>query len=87
MPYKPGEREYRAFSVPLECREAEGEEAEQFIVEGYATTFNDPYRMFSFEGVDYFEEIENRTTRRKQIGSGTFVHAGIPTYTLVPFHS
>lgn len=62
MPYKPGEREYRVFSVPLQCREAEaveGEEAKQeYIVEGYATTFNDPYVMFTYEGVDYSEQID-----------------------------
>lgn len=60
MPYKPMERQYRTFSVPLQVRAAE--EAEQakdeYIVEGYATTFNDPYRMFTYEGVDYFEQID-----------------------------
>lgn len=60
MPYKPMERQYRTFSVPLQVRAAE--EAEQakdeYIVEGYATTFNDPYRMFTYEGVDYYEQID-----------------------------
>ena len=74
MPYKPGEREYRAFSVPLECREAEGEEAEQFIVEGYATTFNDPYRMFSFEGVDYFEEIDRDALTEADMSDVVFLY-------------
>lgn len=61
MPYKPTERQYRTFSVPLQCRaaETEGEEREQeYIVEGYATTFNDPYVMFTFDGVDYSEQID-----------------------------
>lgn len=62
MPYKPTERQYRTFSVPLVCRaaEAEGEEAreEEYIVEGYATTFNDPYVMFTYDGVDYSEQID-----------------------------
>lgn len=64
MPYKPGEREYRVFSVPLQCREAEAVEGEtevkeeSYIVEGYATTFNDPYVMFTYEGVDYSEQID-----------------------------
>lgn len=62
MPYKPTERQYRTFSVPLVCRaaEAEGEETreEEYIVEGYATTFNDPYVMFTYDGVDYSEQID-----------------------------
>lgn len=62
MPYKPNERQYRTFSVPLVCRaaEAEGEETreEEYIVEGYATTFDDPYVMFTYDGVDYSEQID-----------------------------
>lgn len=29
-----------------------------YIVEGYATTFNTPYLLYSFDGVDYFEEVD-----------------------------
>lgn len=89
MAYKPEERQYRLFSVPLQVRAAdededdkdkvddtdetteeeptedeptededEKEEEKTYIVEGYATTFNDPYRMFSYDGVDYFEQID-----------------------------
>lgn len=60
MPYKPMERQYRTFSVPLQVRAAEEAEQAQdeYIVEGYATTFNDPYRMFTYEGVDYYEQID-----------------------------
>lgn len=63
MPYKPTERQYRAFSVPLVCRAAEeateGEERkEEYIAEGYATTFDDPYVMFTYDGVDYSEQID-----------------------------
>lgn len=60
MPYKPTERQYRTFAVPLQVRAAEEAEQTQdeYIVEGYATTFNDPYRMFTYEGVDYYEQID-----------------------------
>lgn len=60
MPYKPMERQYRTFAVPLQVRAAEEAEQAQdeYIVEGYATTFNDPYRMFTYEGVDYYEQID-----------------------------
>lgn len=56
MPYIPNEREYRA--MPLLERRAEGEDENKYIVEGYATTFGDPYLLFSWEGTDYYETIE-----------------------------
>ena len=31
---------------------------ENYIVEGYATTFNDPYVLFEFDGIKYMEEID-----------------------------
>lgn len=30
---------------------------EEFVVEGYATTYNDPYTLFSYDGIDYKETI------------------------------
>lgn len=55
MPYLPEQREYR--SIPLERMLGNGNETE-YRVGGYATTFDDPYTLFSFEGVDYKEKIE-----------------------------
>ena len=46
------DREYRK---AVEMRAAESEE---WIVEGYATTFNDPYVMFEWDGMEYFEEVD-----------------------------
>lgn len=46
------EREIRS---AIEFRAADNEE---YIVEGYATTFNDPYEMMEFDGVKYFEEVD-----------------------------
>lgn len=46
------EREYRK---AVEFRAADNEE---YIVEGYATTFNDPYVMYSWDGIDYKEEVD-----------------------------
>lgn len=34
--------------------------SDNYIVEGYATTFNDPYVMYSYEGIDYKESIDRR---------------------------
>lgn len=49
MPKKVNEREYR--SMPLMTPDTE------YIAEGYATTFNDPYLLFRDEDVEYFEEV------------------------------
>lgn len=49
------EREYRNLGTfqPIETTE----EKSDYIVEGYASTF-EPYKLFEFEGVEYFERIE-----------------------------
>lgn len=46
-------REYRA--MPLMTGVADNEN--QYLVRGYATTFADRYFLFSFDGVDYYEEV------------------------------
>ena len=48
MPYLPNDREYR--SIPLE--RMLGNEEKEYRVSGYATTFSDPYTLFSYEGID-----------------------------------
>lgn len=53
MPNLPNEREYRA--MPL-MSGVEGEN--EYLVRGYATTFDDPYKLYSFEGVDFFEVVD-----------------------------
>lgn len=63
MPAKPNERQYRMLSVPLRTRsEGDGGSKKRFdtdyYVEGYATTFNDPYVLFEdFDGTSYTEVI------------------------------
>ena len=47
-------RDYRA------CAEFRAADNEEYTVEGYATTFNAPYILYSFDGVDYFEEVDAR---------------------------
>lgn len=49
------DREYRNMELRL-AEQVEGEE-KQYIVEGYASTF-DPYKLLSIDGVDYYERIE-----------------------------
>lgn len=51
------DREYRKFST-MEIRAKELEDEERgYVVEGYATTFDDPYVMFENDGVEYREVI------------------------------
>ena len=62
MPAKPNERQYRALSTPLKPADESGEGKKRFdteyYVEGYASTFNDPYCLFEdFDGTKYYEVV------------------------------
>ena len=48
-------REFRRMAEPLAIR-AGGEE--EMIVEGYATTFNQPYELYSFDGYTVMEQVD-----------------------------
>ena len=50
------DREYR--TLTLQQMQFRAVEDEQYIVEGYATTWNDPYVMFEFDGIQYKEQID-----------------------------
>lgn len=56
------DREYCDISIfrpELQWRAAELAEGEEqrYVVEGYATTYDDPYTLFSYDGIDYKEAI------------------------------
>lgn len=54
------DREYRVIQLPdMQFRAAEQEEGEEkrYVVEGYATTYDDPYTLFEYDGVKYQETI------------------------------
>lgn len=57
MPIKK-EREYRLLTKPLEIR-TEGDEP-SFFVDGYATTFNQPYVLWTVDGIDYYEQMDSK---------------------------
>lgn len=60
MPAKPHERQYRSLLTPL-APVASGVEKRfdsDFYVEGYASTFNDPYLLYTFDGIEYWEIID-----------------------------
>jgi len=53
-----GGREYR--NVQMEFRVLESEDDSEKIVEGYATTFNDPYLLYEFGDYRVFEQVDKR---------------------------
>ena len=55
MPMK-SEREYRAMQMAIEER-AEGEEAAKIVI-GYASTFDEPYLLFSDDEVEVWEQVD-----------------------------
>ena len=54
------DREYRSMVLPLTAaaKKATKRFDSEFYVEGYATTFNKPYLLYEFDGVQYFEVID-----------------------------
>lgn len=58
MPNKPNEREYREMRLAIEER-AEGEELkDEYIVTGYASTFNDSYLLWEEPGLKVYEKVD-----------------------------
>lgn len=56
---KTNEREYRDFTLGIKLEEDDQAEANK-VVRGYASTFNDPYTLFEFDGVKYKEQVDAR---------------------------
>lgn len=58
MPYKPDEREYRLMDITVRAVAETEDAGNNFIVEGYATTYNDPYVMKSRDGITVREQVD-----------------------------
>jgi HK97 family phage prohead protease len=60
MPAKPHERQYRSLLTPLAPVSTGVEKRfdSEYYVEGYASTFNDPYMLYEWGGVEYWEIID-----------------------------
>lgn len=60
MPAKPHERQYRSLLSPLApvSQGAEKRFDSDYYVEGYASTFNDPYMLYKWGDVEYWEVID-----------------------------
>ena len=50
------EREYRSMTLAVQQR-AEGEEGADFIVNGYATTFDEPYLLWEEDDLEIWEQV------------------------------
>lgn len=71
MAIKP-DREYRMIQLPeMQFRAAEDE---KYIVEGYATTFDDPYVMFEVDGVKYSEQIDRNALTGADMSDVIFLY-------------
>ena len=58
MPIVQG-REYRQMANPLVLATGRTKRFDtEFYVEGYATTFDTPYLLYEFDGVQYFERVD-----------------------------
>ena len=55
MPIK-ANREYR--NMTIEVRDIEGAEDEKKLVSGYASTFDEPYKLFDGDGWEYWEVVD-----------------------------
>lgn len=55
MPIKQNEREYRMLWTDIQCRSVDDD---RMIVEGYATTFNSPYTLYSSGGYTVREQVD-----------------------------
>lgn len=53
---KTNEREYRDFKLTV--LQAEEPQQEEMVVRGYASTFNEPYTLFEYEGERYMEQVD-----------------------------
>ena len=61
MPFKPEQRQYRSFDAAFTLDAApEGNQNNNFVVEGYATTFDAPYELYrDMDGQPVYETISS----------------------------
>ena len=70
---KSKEREYRLLKS-FEVRAAEKEDDEEYIVEGYATTFNDPYVLYDDGYLRIMEQIDREAFKEADMSDVLFLY-------------
>lgn len=74
MPAKPHERQYRSLLAPLSPVPTGAEKRfdSDYYVEGYASTFNDPYMLYKFGDTEFWEVIDPDAFRDCDMGDVIF---------------
>lgn len=68
------DRQYRMIQLPeMQFRAVEDEE-QPFVVEGYATTYDDPYTLFEYDGIKYQEKIIRDALAGADMGDVIFLY-------------
>lgn len=68
------DRQYRMIQLPeMQFRAVEDEE-QPFVVEGYATTYDDPYTLFEHDGIKYQEKIDRDALAGADMGDVIFLY-------------
>lgn len=67
------DREYR-MGIELRAVEQAAEEEPNYIVEGYATTFNDPYVLYEYQGEKYSEQIDRDALQEADMSDVIFLY-------------
>ena len=68
------DRQYRMIQLPeMQFRAVEDEE-QPFMVEGYATTYDDPYTLFEYDGIKYQEKISRDALAGADMGDVIFLY-------------
>ena len=70
MPYKPETREYRMMPVLLPTTEKRI--VSDYYVEGYATTFDQPYLLYKIDDREYKEVIDRNALNEADVSDVLF---------------
>lgn len=70
------DRQYRMVQLPdmqFRAVEQKGEEP-NYVVEGYATTYDDPYTLFEYDGIAYKEKVSRDALAGADMGDVIFLY-------------
>lgn len=68
------EREYRNFNEIRQMQEGAEEDKKEYIVEGYATTFNDPYLLYDDGTYKVYEQIDSKAFEGADMSDVLFLY-------------
>ncbi len=68
------DREYRMITLPEMQFRAVEDEDRPYMVEGYATTYDDPYTLFEYDGIKYQESVSRDALAGADMGDVIFLY-------------